>query len=185
MIKQSMKSLVPQLHSRPFASRRFDDMASDMQHTRRLSINPSIERITTIIAAGAKVAGDLSLAEGVKLDGDMRGNLVFGLEDGLGIISKKATLQGDLRGPKALIMGTIEGDIYVQGLVMLAPTAMVLGNVYYDRLIVRDGAQISGTMRVNTTRALMNVVDVEAIEEGAVRDGVVQSIRSLKQAQPS
>lgn len=155
----------------------FDKVAQDSKQTRKVSINVVRERITTVISAGTELVGNITLKEGVKLDGDMRGTLTFGIDDGLGIISRSATLQGDLYGPRALIMGTIEGDVYVHGLLMLSPTALVMGNVYYDRLIVHDGAQISGSMHMNRARALPNHGQPEAQPQGKI--GNVRELKTV------
>lgn len=133
-------------HQRPT----FDVLAHESQFSRKLRINVVDENIRTVISSDAQMTGALNLHGGVKLDGHMQGDLTFGLDDGLGIISKNATLQGNLHGPRALIMGTVEGDVFIHGLLMLAPSAMVMGNIYYDRLVVHDGAQISGGMHMNS-----------------------------------
>lgn len=118
--------------------------------SRTVCINVTEEKIKTVIAIDAEMEGNLVLKHGIKMDGHMKGNLTFGTEDGLCIIYKTATLQGELRGPRAFIMGTVEGDIHIHGQLILAPSAMVLGNIYYDRLVVHDGAQISGSMNMNS-----------------------------------
>lgn len=157
----------------------FDKIAIDSQSTRKVSINVKSERISTVISAGTQVSGDVVLQEGVKLDGDMRGNLTFGVEDGLGIISRSATLEGELRGPRALIMGTVEGDVHIHGLLMLGPSALVIGNVYYDRLVVHDGAQISGAMHMNRSRAIQSSVQGEAnMRNTDTAQGVVRTIKA-------
>lgn len=137
---------------------------------RRISINVVNERITTVIASGSRMTGDLQLKEGIKIDGDLCGTLTFGLDDGLGIISRYATVQGDVYGPRALIMGTVEGDLHIHGLVVLAPTAMILGNVYYDRIMVYDGAQISGALKMNSTRSLAHGFAQDSQHGNVVRD---------------
>lgn len=140
----------------------FDTLAHESQFSRKLRINVVDEDIRTVISGDAEMAGVLNLRAGVKLDGHMQGDLTFGLDDGLGIISKSATLQGNLRGPRALIMGTVEGDVFIHGLLMLAPSAMVMGNIYYDRLVVHDGAQISGAMHMNSAGKVLGApVDVD------------------------
>lgn len=150
-----MTSLV----SRDRAKPRFEVAAHASQFSRKVSINVENEKITTVFASDSVMHGNMTLRSGFKLDGHIQGNLTFGVEDGLGIISKSATLQGDLRGPRAMIMGTVEGDIYIHGLLMLSPTAIVLGNIFYDRLVVHDGAQISGAMHMNGNTQSTDVTD--------------------------
>lgn len=153
----------------------FNSLPADYSQ-RRISINVKQERLTTVIAEGTMMTGDLQLNEGIKIDGDLCGNLTFGMQDGLGIISRTATVQGDVRGPRALIMGTVEGDLHIHGLVVLAPTAMVLGNVYYDRIMVYDGAQISGALHMNNVRALQNKA---APSQEDPREEVVRQLKSV------
>lgn len=163
----------------------FNAAADQSLSSRKVSINVKSERITTVISAGTQMAGDLLLKEGIKLDGDMRGTLTFGTEDGLCVIAKSGTLQGDLYGPRALIMGAVEGDVHISGMLMLAPGAMIMGNVYYGRLIVHDGAQISGTMNMNNARALAAPAhtSMHEMEGGATRDDMTQGVvRPLRAA---
>lgn len=134
--------------------RTFEQGSTDSRNTKKISINVRKERVSTVISETAKFVGDLTLAEGIKLDGHIQGTLNFGQEDGLCIISKSATLEGDMHGPRALIMGTVEGDVFIHGLLMLSPSAIILGNVHYERLIVHDGAQIAGGMHTMRSRAL-------------------------------
>lgn len=115
---------------------------------RRLCINPKEERVTTVIGQNSKLTGDLCFQEGVKIDCEVKGTITFGTDDGLCIISKGAVVEGNIQGPRALVLGTINGDIDTSGLLLLAPSAVVVGNVSYGRLIVCEGAQISGRMNV-------------------------------------
>lgn len=142
-----MNSIVARRSSPPAS---FNRGALASQTTRRLSIDVNAERITTVIAEGVECTGNLALKNGIKIDGHMRGDLTFGTEDGLCIVARSATLEGTLRGPRALVMGTVQGDIHIDGLLMLSPTAMVIGNIYYDRIVVHDGAQISGAMHMRS-----------------------------------
>lgn len=159
----------------------FSSIADQSLASRKVSINVKGERITTVISVGTEMHGDLRLKEGIKLDGDMRGSLTFGVEDGLCVISKSGTLQGNLHGPKALIMGAVEGDVHISGMLMLAPGAMIMGNVYYGRLIVHDGAQISGSMNMINGRALESPdrpTGRDSISEDSHTHGIVRPLRS-------
>ena len=59
-------------------------------------------------------------------------------------------------GPRALILGRVTGDVCIDGLLLLAPGSVVDGNVSYGRIIVYDGAEISGTMRKRYKDAIEN-----------------------------
>lgn len=126
---------------------------------RRISINPMQERITTVIAAHSSMRGELSFKEGVKIDGHVEGSVTFGNDDGMCIISKSATVDGNVIGPRALILGTVQGDLHVSGTLVLAPGSMVSGNVSYGRLVVYEGAQISGSLQMSGARSQSRAID--------------------------
>lgn len=114
---------------------------------RRISVNPVEERITSVIGGRSRLVGDQLYEEGVKIDGEIEGTVRFGTDDGLCILSKTGVINGTLIGPRAMIMGSVHGDVYIDGLLLLAPGSVIDGNITYGRLVVYDGAQIHGTMR--------------------------------------
>lgn len=130
---------------------------------RRICINPKEERVTTVIGQNSHLIGDLRFKEGVKIDCSIKGTVTFGTEDGLCIVSKGAVVEGNIQGPRALILGTINGDIDTSGLLLLAPSAVVVGNVSYGRLIVCEGAQISGQMSAGAREPANFGGNVEAL----------------------
>ena len=118
----------------------------------RISINPKEERITSVIAHTVLAKGELAFKEGVKIDGEVQGSVQFGLDDGMCIVSKSGVVEGNISGPRALILGTVEGDVDITGVVMVAASAVIIGKIRYGRLIVCDGAQISGALDMNTSK---------------------------------
>lgn len=119
---------------------------------RKLTINPQQERITTVLAASTCLEGTLRFNEGVKIDGRVKGDVIFGIEDGLCIVSAGAVVEGNLRGPKALIMGEVQGNVEVETTLVLAPSAVVVGSVKCGRFVVYDGASVTGS--IETVRQL-------------------------------
>ena len=113
---------------------------------RRISINPTEERVTTLIGETGLFRGEMVLQEGIKIDGVFEGDLEFGTEDGLCIVAKSGQVIGTIKGPKALIMGTIQGDVEISGTVVIAHTAKILGHLRYGKLVVYEGANIEGSM---------------------------------------
>lgn len=113
---------------------------------KRISINPIDEKISSVISAKSRLEGNLSFSDGLKIDGVIAGNVTFGTEDGLCILSKGARVEGSLVGPRAFILGEVEGDIEVQGTLVLAPSAVVVGKIRCGKFVVYDGACISGSI---------------------------------------
>lgn len=119
---------------------------------RKLKINPQDERITTVLAASTCLEGTLRFKEGVKIDGKVKGDVIFGMEDGLCIVSNGAVVEGNLKGPKALILGEVQGNVEVATTLVLAPSAVVVGSVRCGRFVVYDGASVTGS--IETIRQL-------------------------------
>jgi cytoskeletal protein CcmA (bactofilin family) len=113
---------------------------------KKISINPADERITSVVSAKTKIEGNLNFSEGVKIDGVVEGTVNFGSEDGLCILSKGARIEGSLNGPRAFVMGDVEGDINVDGTLVLAPSAVVVGTIRCGKFVVYDGATIAGSI---------------------------------------
>ncbi len=112
----------------------------------RVMIDIHAEAITSVVAAGVLMVGDMEIEQGIKIDGQIKGSVVFGTKDGLCIVDRTGYIEGSLIGPRALIKGRIDGVIHVHGEVVLAPGAIVNGDVHYGRISLRDGAQINGRM---------------------------------------
>ena len=118
----------------------------------RVLIDIQAEAITSVIADGVKMTGDLEGTHGLKIDGHIRGSVVFGTNNGLCIVDQTGFIDGSLIGPRALIKGRIDGHVFIRGEVVLAPGAVVNGDVHYGRISLRDGAQINGRMYAITQK---------------------------------
>ncbi|TVO55936.1 bactofilin family protein [Denitromonas halophila] len=135
---------------------------------RRLSIDPVAENITTVISADSEIEGTLSFRQGVKIDGVVKGDIKFGLNDGLCIVSKGGSVEGSIRGPRALIMGEVEGDVEVAGMLVLAPTAVIIGSVKCAKFIVYDGAAITGSIETRKPNDTVNHQDEQSTDNTVV-----------------
>lgn len=104
------------------------------------------EGITSIIAVGEEVQGNLRFRNGLKLDGVVHGSIQFGIDDGLLVINQPAVVHGDIHGPRAIVLGTVYGNIAVTGRLILLKTARVIGNIAAGSVQVNEGAYVSGRM---------------------------------------
>jgi len=104
-------------------------------------------RIDTLIGKAARVKGDLEFAGGLHLDGHIVGN-VRADNDPSSALSASATasIQGNVEVPNVRLDGTVHGDIYAPGRVVLGATARVEGNLYYGVIEMTLGAQIMGKL---------------------------------------
>ena len=82
------------------------------------------------------------------MDGDILGNV--SAEDGLLTISNNGAVQGDVRAPRIVIDGKVNGNIYAGEHLKLDSRAVITGNVFYHTLEMTEGAQLNGGL--NTIR---------------------------------
>lgn len=151
--------------TKPFSAIRQEDAP------RKISIDTKRERITSVIAKGAVLEGNLTYAEGVKVDGRVRGTLRFGCEDGLGIVAPGGLVEGNFIGPKGLILGEVQGDVEVEGVLVIGATGTVVGDIRCGRLVVADGAGIEGTMstirKTSSTKQIEAESSMASVDDGA------------------
>ena len=106
------------------------------------------------ISKGAVIEGELIAETDIRVDGKIKGVLQCNAKV---VIGKEGGLEGDLRCKEATIEGRVIGQLEVNGLVYIKRTAVIEGDIHYIRLIVDEGAQISGQLfRLGGTTKQLN-----------------------------
>lgn len=103
--------------------------------------------IRTLIGEGATIAGEIRFQDGLRIDGDVQGN-VLAMGDGrsLLVISEKARVNGKVRAGHVIINGTVQGPVVAEDLLELQPKARIVGDVQYEALEMHQGATIDGEL---------------------------------------
>jgi cytoskeletal protein CcmA (bactofilin family) len=96
------------------------------------------------IEKGTKVIGDIESHGNLRFDGEMIGNVTSQLKVVLG---QDCMMQGKLTAQTAEISGEISGEIIVTDLLILKSTAVVNANVVYGKVMIEDGAVLSGQVK--------------------------------------
>ncbi len=108
--------------------------------------NRSMSAITTLIAEGTTIRGDIEFNGGLHMDGAVEGSITAQGAQAVLTVSEKGRVSGEIRTPNAVINGQVKGDIIVSERLELAAQARIDGNVYYKVLEMAAGAQLSGKM---------------------------------------
>jgi cytoskeletal protein CcmA (bactofilin family) len=106
----------------------------------------AVASITTLIAEGTVIRGDVEFTGGLHLDGRIEGAISADGADAVLTLSDKGRVMGEIRASNAIINGRVEGDIVVGERLELAAGARIEGNVYYKMLEMAAGAQVNGKM---------------------------------------
>jgi cytoskeletal protein CcmA (bactofilin family) len=104
--------------------------------------------IKSLIAQGSRIEGNLKFTEGLRVDGEVCGNIQASPEQpSILVISEAAVVQGEVSADHVIINGTVRGPVQAKELLELQPKARIEGDVCYKALEMHQGATISGLLR--------------------------------------
>lgn len=104
-------------------------------------------RIDSLIGAGTKIEGDVTFVGGLRVDGEVKGNVrSTGDAGGTLVISEHARIEGEIHVSHLVINGTIIGPVFSSEFLELQPRARVTGDVQYSSLEMHLGAIVQGRL---------------------------------------
>ena len=95
----------------------------------------------TLISAGTTVKGDISSNSDLRIDGAIVGNVSSSAKI---VIGASGSVEGDISGNQADIVGKVTGNIKTKDLLQLRADCVVNGNVYAGKLQVEPTAIFNG-----------------------------------------
>jgi cytoskeletal protein CcmA (bactofilin family) len=103
--------------------------------------------IRSLIGEGTVIQGELRFGEGLRIDGEVRGDVVADGEDSIVVVSEKARIEGRVKAAHVIINGMVIGPVECGQLLELQPKARIVGDVRYASLEMHQGATIDGELR--------------------------------------
>lgn len=104
--------------------------------------------IRTLIGEGTVLCGEVRFTEGLRIDGEIRGDVVA--EDSIPsvlVISENAKVHGRVKATHVIINGEVNGPVESHELLELQPRARVTGDIRYEVLEMHHGALVDGELR--------------------------------------
>ncbi len=104
-------------------------------------------RIDSLIGAGTSVAGDVTFSGGLRVDGEIKGNVrgADGQPATL-VISEHARIEGEVTVSHLVINGTVIGSVHSSDFLELQTRARVTGDVEYSTVEMHLGAMVQGRL---------------------------------------
>ncbi len=96
----------------------------------------------TIIGSTIKIEGDLVSNGNIVVEGEVSGSLKT--EKSLRV-GPDAKVKADVKASEALIAGTVEGNLVIDGKIQLTETAVVSGDIKAKVLSIDPGATFNGS----------------------------------------
>jgi cytoskeletal protein CcmA (bactofilin family) len=116
--------------------------------------------IKSLIAQGCQLDGNFSFTEGLRVDGELRGNVTGVTEHpSILVISESAVVTGEVLADHVIVNGQVRGPVHARVLLELQPKARITGDVTYKVLEMHQGAMVDG-------RLCPVVEDVQELLEG-------------------
>jgi cytoskeletal protein CcmA (bactofilin family) len=112
------------------------------------SKNRKAPPIRSLVGEGTTLHGELRFVEGLRIDGEVFGDVVAGGEQhSILVISDKARVHGKVKASHVIINGEVRGPVFSDHVLELQPKAVVVGDVRYEVLEMHAGATIEGELR--------------------------------------
>lgn len=105
-------------------------------------------RIDSLIGAGTVVEGNIRFSGGLRIDGEVRGNIeaAEGASASTLVLSEHARVEGSVSVSHLLSNGTVVGSVKVGESLELQSRSRILGDVEYLMIEMHQGAIIEGRL---------------------------------------
>ncbi len=104
-------------------------------------------RIDSLIGAGTRIEGNVSFKGGLRVDGEVCGNVSAQADDAATLVlSEKARIDGEIRVSHLVVNGTVNGPVYATESLELQAQSRIHGDVHYRTLEMHLGAVLEGRL---------------------------------------
>jgi cytoskeletal protein CcmA (bactofilin family) len=104
----------------------------------------------SIIGTGMRVVGDITADGVVKVEGTVVGTIRAGRQV---LVAKGGVVEGDVVAREAIVGGEVRGSIDASERLELQATSVVHGDIATRRLLVQEGGEINGVVRMGEVAA--------------------------------
>jgi cytoskeletal protein CcmA (bactofilin family) len=118
-------------------------------------------RIDSLIGLGTKIKGDVHFTGGLRIDGEISGNVVADPSKASTLVlSEHAKVDGEISVTHLVVNGTVTGPVLASEYLELQSKARVTGDVRYKTLEIQLGAIVEGKL-VHISEASEKVVSLK------------------------
>ena len=116
-------------------------------------------QIDSLIGAGTTIEGNLNFSGGLRIDGQVNGNVVAeqGKPSTL-VLSEHARVNGEVNVTHLVINGSISGPVFASEYMELQSKAKINGDVHYTTLEIQLGAIVDGRLIHSNSSAAQDKV---------------------------
>ncbi len=101
------------------------------------------EKVTTVIAEDLHIKGSLRFESSLLIMGSLEGEIT---SEGLLVVGPTAKIQATIGTKKLITYGEIKGDVTASEQVVLKKTAVQIGNITTQNIIIESGSVFNGSI---------------------------------------
>lgn len=105
----------------------------------------------SIIAVGTRVVGELATDGVVKVEGTIEGSI---RAEHQVLVAKGGVIEGDVYTREAIVGGRVVGSVFADERVEVQASSMVQGDIVTKCLVVQEGGEVNGHVRMQDPKAL-------------------------------
>ncbi len=120
--------------------------------------------LTAFIDQGSEFEGKLSFKDTVRIDGVFSGEIS---SDNTLIVGESGKIHATIKSVCVVISGLVEGDIQARDQIVLHKTAVVNGNLEAQAIVMEEGAQLNGTVRMGSPPAAAGHATIKGVPGAA------------------
>jgi cytoskeletal protein CcmA (bactofilin family) len=105
----------------------------------------AVGNLTAFIDQGSEFEGKLSFKDTVRIDGTFSGEIS---SDNTLIVGESGQIMATIKSVCVVISGLVEGNVHASDEIILHKTAVVNGDLESPNIIMEEGAQLNGSVRM-------------------------------------
>jgi cytoskeletal protein CcmA (bactofilin family) len=117
-----------------------------------------------------RVVGELETTGVVKVEGIVEGSVRADQEV---LVAKEGLVQGDIHTRQAIVGGRVVGSIHGFERVEVQQDSSIQGDITTKRLVVHEGGEVNGNIRMGDTESGEHGVETHAPESAAASSATV------------
>ena len=129
---------------------------------------PARSNNVSVIGPTMVFKGELSADEDLIIEGLIEGTITHHKKHLT--VGKQGRVHADINASAVIILGELVGDIRSDGMVSLAKTSRVKGNIYCARIVMEDGARFTGKIDMGQAPKVKLVPQASASKETAPKE---------------
>lgn len=125
------------------------------------------------IAEGLKIKGEVQGNEDLRVDGEVEGKI--SLPNAVVVLGPKGRVTGDVQAREVVLEGSVRGNVTARERVRIAATGKLEGDLASERLVIEEGAQVSGQVHSGAAQAHGRPVVARPASSGATATSAATS----------